>query len=68
MRFVWLLYFGYVCFIGYQSYKYVMAAGAESLAESAMVATALATGTCAMVLVPYLAISALDRVFKRKGR
>lgn len=64
MRVVWFLYFGYVCFIGYRSYKFVMSAGAESLAESAMVTTALAAGICTVVLVPYLALSALSKVFK----
>jgi len=68
MRFLWFLYFGYVCYVGYRSYRFVMSAGAESLTESAMVATALSAGVCALVLVPYVALSALDKVLKGRGK
>ena len=60
MRVVWLVYFAYVCIVGYQVYRFVMSPEAESLMESAEAVTALAAGVCTVVLVPYLALSALS--------
>lgn len=62
MRVVWLVYFAYVCIVGYQVYRFVMSPEAESLMESAEAVTALAAGVCTVVLVPYLALSALGKV------
>lgn len=68
MRVLWLLYFGYVCFVGYQVYRFIMSPEAESLAESAEAATALAAWVSTLVLVPYLAVSALGRVFSGSSK
>ncbi len=62
MRVVWLVYFAYVCIVGYQVYDFVMSPEAESLMESPEAVTALAAGVCTAVLVPYLALSALGKV------
>lgn len=65
MRVIWLVYFAYVCIVGYQVYRFVMSVEAESLMESAEAVTALAAGVCTVVLVPYLALSALGKVLGR---
>ena len=65
MRVVWLVYFAYVCIVGYQVYEFVMSPEAESLMESPEAVTALAAGVCTVVLVPYLALSALGKVLGR---